>query len=586
MGRRAWLGVAALLVVVAALYAPTLGHDFVMDDATYIGENPAVTAGAPWSAYFLDRDTTASRADFRWQSYRPVRTVAFRALAATFGPRPLPIGIANLVLYALSVVLVALLARRLCGDDAAAVAAAALWALAPVHVEPVVYASALGDHLSLGLQLVAFFAAARAVAEPRRWAVFALASLVAAALAMGAKEMAVTEGGILAIGAAVAWRRLDRAARLRALGIIAAHGAVTLGFLVLRTRVIGAVGQGAITGLTAQIAARAIPLYLWKYAQVIVEPLGHAAAYAMVSLERSHALVAWLGVAAVVVALWRARRPALSFAFGWYALSLLPVLHVVPLLAFYADRFALVPSVGLALAAAVGLAAARGRTRMWLFAGAGLVALAYAAGILVEARAWRSDGTLWRYAVAAQPGAALAHSNLAIELVHEGAPAEALPHLEEARRINGRGGGATLMQSAIAYDMLGRYDEAERALRQLMEESPLLPDSHALLGSILLRRRDLDGAERELRQALALAPELPSAMMATAQLLEARGRTPDALVAYARAVARSPSPRYHALYGAAALRAGDRATAAAEGRACLAREPERPDCQALARSAP
>src|SRR4051812_16889986 len=116
-------GVAGIVVVTLALYAPTVGHDWVMDDATYIGENQAVIGGAPLLAYFTDRDTTASRADFRWQSYRPVRTIAFRALVATFGVRPGPIGVANLALYGVAIALVALLARRLCGDEAAALAA-------------------------------------------------------------------------------------------------------------------------------------------------------------------------------------------------------------------------------------------------------------------------------------------------------------------------------------------------------------------------------------------------------------------------------------------------------------------------------
>jgi tetratricopeptide (TPR) repeat protein len=580
--RHFWAGVAAVILATMAVYAPSLGHDFVMDDATYISENRAVTAGAPLLAYFLDRNTTASRADFRWQSYRPLRTVGFRVLVAAFGPRPLPFSVANLALYGVAIALFALIARRLIGDDAAALAATALWALMPVHVEPVAYASALGDHLSLVFQLLALVTAVRAVEEPGngRALGWGALSLVTAALAMGAKEMAVTEGGILAVGAACAWRRLDSGARRRALLLIGGHGAVTLGFLVLRTKVIGAVGQGVISGLTAQVAVRAIPLYLWKYVQIIAEPLGHAAAYEAVALKMRHALVAWTAVVAVAALLWRLGRPALTFAIAWFALSLLPVLHVVPLLAYYADRFAFVPSVGLALAAGIGVAATRGRWRGRALAAAGLLALVYAAGVLIEERAWKSDGTLWRWAVDAQPGAALAHSNLAIELVHEGAPQLALPHLEEVRRING-GGAATMMQMAVAYDMLGRYDEAERTLHQLMAESPELPDSHALLGSLLLRRHDLDGAERELRMALTLSPELPSAIVGTAQLLEARSRTADALAAYKRAVGRSPSPRYFMMYAAAALRAGDRATAAQAARACLQREPTRPDCQKI-----
>ena len=45
-------------------------------------------------------------------------------------------------------------------------------------------------------------------------------------------------------------------------------------------------------------------------------------------------------------------HPAVSLGLGWFVVSLLPVLHLVPLWADLADRFAFVPSVGLALVAA------------------------------------------------------------------------------------------------------------------------------------------------------------------------------------------------------------------------------------------
>jgi protein O-mannosyl-transferase len=463
-----------------ALYLPSLGHDFVIDDAYYIVDNDAVTRGAPLADYFLDRRTTASRADFQWQSYRPVRTIAFRAIVAAFGARPLPFGVVNLALYAACIALVAGLALRVAGDRAAALAATALWALMPVHVEPVAYASALGDQLSLVLQLLAIVAAARAIAQARLAAVAALASLVAAALAMGAKEMAVTEGPLLAAGVACAWRSLARDARRRAVLVLAAHAALTLGFLVLRTHVIGAVAQGAISALTMRIAARATPIFLWKYLAVIVAPLGHAAAYAAPSLARAHAAVAWLGVIAVAVALWRAHRPTLTFAAAWFALSLVPVLHVVPLLAYYADRFAYVPSVGVALAVAVALAAA-GRWRRVAFVAAFALALVYAVAVPLEARAWRDEATLWRHAVDVAPDAALAQSNLGVTLLRAHAAAAALPHLEAAERLSG-GGPATSMQIALALEELGRYDEAAAAA----QKSLALADSPA--GRAILAR--------------------------------------------------------------------------------------------------
>jgi protein O-mannosyl-transferase len=435
----------------------------------------------PLADYFFDRTTTASRADFTWQSYRPVRTVAFRAIVAAFGARPLPFGVANLALYGLAIALVAGLAMRLTGDRAAALAAAALWAFMPVHVEPVAYASALGDQLSLVLQLVALVAAARAIAQPRAAVVATLGSLVLAALAMGAKEMAITEGPLLAVGAACAWRGLARDQRRRALAVVAAHAVLTVGFLVLRTHVIGAVGQGAITSLTARIALRAIPIYLWKYLAVIVAPLGHSAAYGAVPLGRATAALAGLGVVAVAALLWRARRPTLSFAAGWFALSLLPVLHVVPLLAYYADRFAFVPSVGVALAVAVALAAA-GRWRRVAFVAAGAVALVYAVAVPIEARAWHDEQTLWRHAVDVAPDAALAQSNLGIALLRAHQPADALLHLEAAKRLSG-GGPDTSMQIALALEALDRYDEAAAAAQQSLAQKDS-PEGRAILARI------------------------------------------------------------------------------------------------------
>ncbi len=409
-----------------------------------------------------------------------------RAVVAAFGARPLPFGVVNLALYAATVALFAALALRLvAGDRAAALAATALWALLPVHVEPVAYASAIGDQLSLVFQLLAFAAAARAVAHARHAAVAALASLAAAALAMGAKEMAVTECAILAAGVACAWGTLAPDARRRAIAVVAAHAALTLGFLMLRTHVIGAVGQGAITALTARIALRAVPIYLWKYLLVIAAPLGHSAAYAAVPLGRAKATLAWLGIAAVAVLLGRARRTTagrgLAFAAAWFALSLVPVLHVVPLLAYYADRFAYVPSVGVALAVAAGIAAA-GRARKVALAAAAALAVVYAVAVPLEARAWRSELALWRHAVDVEPAAALAQSNLGITLLRAHAPAEALVHLQAAARLSG-GGPDTSMQLALALEQLGRYDEAAAAARASLADADS-PEGRAILARI------------------------------------------------------------------------------------------------------
>ncbi|HEY1586144.1 MAG TPA: hypothetical protein VGH63_10695, partial [Polyangia bacterium] len=155
--------------------------------------------------------------------------------------------------------------------------------------------------------------------------------------------------------------------------------------------------------------------------------------------------------------------------------------HVVPLLAYYADRFAYVPSVGVALAVAAGLAAA-GRARKVALAAAAALAVVYAVAVPLEARAWHDELALWRHAADVEPDAALAQSNLGITLLRAHAPAEALVHLQAAARLAGAG-PATSMQMAIALEELGRYDEAAGAARASLAQEDS-PEGRAILARI------------------------------------------------------------------------------------------------------
>jgi len=165
----------------------------------------------------------------------------------------------------------------------------------------------------------------------------------------------------------------------------------------------------------------------------------------------------------------------------WFAVSLVPVLHVVPLLAYYADRFAFVPSIGLTLAAGVAIAAAGRWRRIALVAAAALAAV-YAVAVPLEARAWRDELTLWRHAVDVEPEAALAQSNLGIVLLRAHGFAEALVHLQAAQRIAGDG-PALSMQIALALEGLGRYDEAAAAAQRSLAQADS-PEGRAILARI------------------------------------------------------------------------------------------------------
>jgi hypothetical protein len=565
------LEAAVLLALAAALFGPRLDHPFVTDDAIYIVENRAVTEGVALGRYFSDRATVASNPDFQWQSYRPLRTLAFRAVVRVAGLRPLAFGLVNLGLYVAAALLLLGLGRRL---GAPGLWGAVLWVAAPVHVEPVLYASSLGDQLSLVLELGGLTLAFDSWRGGRLRAVLGVV-LVAAALL--AKEMAVTAPVLLALlawGAGVPRRRAAPA-------VAALVGAAVL-FLVARTAVLGAVGHGAVTagGTLGQLAM--VPWRLGAYLKLAVAPLGHGAAYVLPRPPWAWLALSWLALVAVALLLRRWGSRAQGAALLWFAVALAPVLGLVPLFADLADRFALLPTVGLAWLVAPALVALRSRSRLLALVAPALLLVGFAAGTMLEGRAWRDEASLWSQAVAVEPRSAQAQRNLGLILLQRGAPAEALLHFDEARAL-GEQAGELDRRRAMALEALGRREEAEEAAREAVRRDPELGAAHALYGGLLVSRGALVEAEGELVLARRWEPERPSTLLLEVALAAARGEAARELAAEEALIARFPAePRFRHRHAETLLRLQRWTDAAAEAHECLRLAPGQAQCACTA----
>ena len=558
---RARLPAALLVALAVAVHAPMLGHGFGFDDGVQIYKNPAVTDGVPLWRYFLDRETGSQRAEYNARIYRPLRNYSFRLLALAGGMRPIAYGLANLALYAIAALLVLALLSRLVGDERAAWWATAVWVVLPVHVEPVQYYSALGDLQSLALELGAVLVALPLIAGERRpWRLAASAALAAAS--MLTKEMAVTEPAMLVLVAVALGGDAWRGRGLRVVFVV--HTLVTVGYLALRTAVVRAVGQDPVTAATLRDGLRDAPWLLAHYVWLMLAPLGHSEAYRVTPPSAALWLVTVAALAAVAVVTWRWRR-TVAVGLAWFALSLLPVLHLVPLWTDLADRFALFPSVGAAIALAAALAPLERRIVAVALA---VVVAVYAAATVVEARAWRSDALLWRYAVDRQPQAPLAHNNLASVLLGEGRIAEAAVELDALHALGYTRPNIELL-SAYVFSRVGRPADAARAMAAALRLEPDNGAAHALAGQLALAAGDAQTAANELVAARRLAPAHPSTALLGYRLLRARGELApeDARVDYLQALQ--------------SLVFEDADGAVHAARDCLRRSPGRAQCEAV-----
>jgi tetratricopeptide (TPR) repeat protein len=585
-----WLGAALILAVTTALYAHTVSHDFLGDDDTQIVTNPAVLHGAPLRDYFFDRDTYSTNRRYNETTYRPLRTLAFRGVAllgGRAGPRPICFGVVNLILYGLSILLVLELALRVSGDRAAATVAAGLWALWSVHVETVVYASALGDQLSSFCELAALWLAARLLAHEGWGRARAIscgcAATVLAAVALYSKEAAVTEVGLLVLGLWLSRVRGKRA--WRGVWLAVAWTILTFVYLGMRTLVLGQVGQDPLTFRLFFHGLKMAPVLLWVYGWLTLAPLGHRFIRIVPTPSLAEALLATAGIALVA---WlavrldrRFRTTGLRFGLGWFVLGLLPVLHLVPVWLDVADRFALVGSVGLAVVVAVLWAALPERRRAPT-ALALVAALVYSAGTLVEERAWKDTPTLFGHAAYDEPTSYLAHANLAVVLYEQARFADALKEIDLATSL-GAHGAYQFVVRAQALDGLGRPALAEAAARRAIAMDPHIGSGHAELAKLLVQRGALDEgkSENEIARQELIGYD-PRVDLVEAALAERRGRPDELPAIYTRLSNNAPDdPHLRFLLGRAELANHQTEAALATGRRCLASAPEDGHCACL-----
>lgn len=505
-----------LFLLVACLAAvpflPILSNGFVWDDHVLIVNNPDLER--PWSA--LTR--MHALGSYLTPYYRPLPVLFWGAQRHLFGYNPFGYHLTSILLHALVTVLVLVVARRYL-SVAAALAAAALFAVHPVHVEPVAFAS-LGavDLLSSVLILLATAVLVREAGPsgapaPARAAILFSAGLFF--LAVCTKESVigfpVIAAGILVFGSGGSWRTVGPrlAPFLFALG---AYGAVRV--LVARSA-----SAMPLTEL-ARPALWALPAWALASLKGLVFPVPLLPYHDLRSLSPAQAVLL-LGFGAVVaLAGWlllrEGKRGLAAVALG---LLIVPLLPTAPLVsrpgALMAERFLYLPSAGAAILAASVLESrlvfANAAARVLAAVGAALV---IAIGVVTwgATKDWRDDETLFSRAVARDPGSVGLNYLLGDALVHEGRYAEAEPPLLRALAAD-----PDFVKAAVrigdVYRMTGRVGESRSSYRRALAAAPQSAEAHFGLGSLEMDFGASADAVRELETALSLNPALAGARL-------------------------------------------------------------------------
>lgn len=539
-----------VVIITGAILGPVCGFHFLSyDDSLNIYENPYVTN---LSAANLLRFWQAPFA----QLYIPVTYSAWSFLAGLsrlfFAPPPDQVApfffhTTNLILHLGNTLLVLTLVQRLCGKSWAAGAGALLFALHPVQVEAVAWATGLKDLLSglfslLALSSYVAFCQEDPTLERRwGWRLYALGSLSLIA-ALLAKPGAVVVPGLAAI---IGYGLLQRPPRRLAEELLP-WLVLTLPIIII-TKAAQADGyQGFAPSLWQRllIASDSLSFYLGKILWPALLTIDYGRIPLIVLQQKLLPLTVlcpWLLGSLLWTMPRRWQRPVLLSAALIFALAILPVSGIIPFsyqgISTVADRYLYLAMLGPALACACFLRHYGNRFALAVFV---IALLGWGAKSSLQLRHWQDSESFYRHAIAANPQSWFAFNNYGRHLQKEGRLPEAEIAYRSAIAIN--------PFYARAYNNLGtllqeleRDDEAIVAFRQALQIAPDNEDPYLNIGNIYRDDGRWPEAMQSYRQAVTLRPDLAVAQAYLGLALKKMGRLPEALTHLQKAITLNPN---------------------------------------------
>lgn len=557
--------VLAIVAVVAAiaLYAPTLARALVNYDDPWLVRDNWIVRDASLSAIWFDLS-----ADTRFvlgAEYLPVRDMSVVLDHALWGTWYGGHHLTNVVVYASAIVLWFAAICAFGVDRRIAGVMMLLWALHPSHAESVAWLSERKGLLGVMFAGAAALGFARYRAGARAgWLAMAALAAVCAVWSKAPSAFAVAALGALELvlpARRMSWRR--SAVALAIVGVVTAVAFVPV--LVVAT-------QRAVVGTTDHAPAGWLAMALGVhgfYVQLGALAVQNAPSYPIASVGPTALDIAIGSVAlALAIACLRGRVPAelragaVLWLFGWFPASrlVLPLRNVL-----VADRYLLLPTLGLALVLATAIA--KVPTRRARIALVTVLALACGLRALDAQGTWEDSETLWQRATESNPHDGDAWS-LYAEAVHEQRrPDVAFAVLRDALAAT----DSPRVKLRVALLVLD-YGQRSVALRH-MREAAEAGEYRAMANLALLLHQD--GAHDEAlawaRRAVAAAPQYANGQRVLGKVALALGHTPEALAAFERAYALERTNLANRFNLAIALRAAGRvAEARVHFEACLA----------------
>ncbi len=518
-----------LMLCATLPYLNSLPNAFVHDDHAQVVSNPYIRSFHSLPQIFTTNVWSYVGPETKSNYYRPMMMLGYLVCYKLFGLNAFWFHVANVVLQALVVSMLFLVTARMFEDRAVAFVAAGVFALHPIHTEPVAWISGAPD-LELAFFYLLTFWFFLGLAQPRggRSVLMQLGTVGSYVLTLLSKEPALTLPFL-----ATAYEhfcRNDRTETTRAqkLPRYALLWLLAVAYLLLRVHALGTFAPVSLLRLTwYEVILSAIALVV-QYLEKLLWPVHlcfFCSFHKSVSLLDRGVVVGGCGLilcAVLFAYLWRRKRLA-SFGLLWLLVTLAPALNARWLGQYsFAERYLYLPSVGFCWVVGWGAvelwtwATTSSRGAVWrraLPAVVGVLAVLCVSRVVTRNRDWQNDVVFYTRALAASPDDSFIRGNLGAIYGEQGDLVSAERELREALKFapDNPTKKGILINLGTLYSKLGAREKAVTFFQQAMQIAPKSVSAHVGLGFVYADMGLLEKAESQFRAAVALAPWNPTA---------------------------------------------------------------------------
>jgi Flp pilus assembly protein TadD len=542
-----------LIVITGVTYAGLVNNDFIwLDDNIYLLTAEQVQQGLTLKGLTWAFTTTYA------SNWHPLTWLSHMLDCQLFGLNPGPHHLVNLLFHVANTLLLFLFLLKTTGARWPSLAVAALFALHPLHVESVAWASERKDVLSAFFWMLTMLAYARYAARPApaRY----LLILLCFTLGLMAKPMLVTLPLVLLLLDYWPLGRLSLPEAKGKRGPGKEPGVPLKSLILEKIPLLVLAALSSLVTIYAQkeaivenplaalpVSARlanAVVAYV-TYISKAVWPSSLALLYPQKAIPGWQFLgAALILITSTILIIRQSRgRPYLPVGWLWFLGTLVPVIGLVQVgPQALADRYSYLPFIGLFIMAAWGLAELLERRRLPRYlvaAAAGIILAALMTCTWLQLRLWRDSVTLFEHTLKIAPNNPVIHHNLGLFFGRSGQNDRAITHFQEAVRL--------WPNFAIAHNSLGfalaisgKTDQALPHYEKALRLRPGYAKAHKNLGLALASRGQTAQALAHFKEYSRLEPDSALGYYTLGAALEELGEEAEAIRQYQAALRLQP----------------------------------------------